>query len=92
VGQALRQLGWPEALNSSRDIGNVALRALAETHCREAVEDREASLYEISVHRGTYYQRLTLPFGDCKAVRFLLLGFSICEGSSQVLRELAACR
>jgi hypothetical protein len=95
VGQELRQLGWPETLNSTRNIGNLALRTLAETHCSEAVEDREASLYEISVHRGNYvidYQRLALPFGDCEAVRFLLLGFSIGEGSSQVLRELAASR
>ena len=80
IGQALRQLGWPESLCSTRDIGNVALRTMAEMYCREALEEREPSLYEITVNRGNLtirYQRLALPFGDCVTVRFLLLGISI---------------
>jgi hypothetical protein len=80
VGQALRQLGWPEPLRGTQDMGDVTLRTLAETHYREAVEQRKPSLYEVTATCGDFtvvYERLALPFGDREKVRFLLLGISI---------------
>jgi hypothetical protein len=93
IGQGLRQLGWPEPLCGTEAIGNAELRALAQAHYWEAIDDRAPSLYEITVSRGNVamaYQRLALPFGDCGAVRFLLLGISIDEASMRVLRVLTA--
>jgi hypothetical protein len=66
---------------------------LAETHYREAIDDRAPSLYEVKVSRGNIaavYQRLALPFGACGSVRFLLLGISIDEASMRGLRVLTA--
>jgi hypothetical protein len=43
----LRQLGWPESLCNTLRVENAALRGVAEAHYREAMEEREPSLYEI---------------------------------------------
>jgi hypothetical protein len=95
VGQALRQLGWPESLRGTQDMGDVTLRTLAEAHCREAVEQREASLYEVTAIRGTFtvaYERLALPFGDREKVRFLLLGISIQAAPARDVRAVLVDR
>jgi hypothetical protein len=93
VGQGLRQLGWPESLCGTLSVENAALRSVTESHYREAMEEREPSLYEIKVSHGdgaTVYHRLALPFGDSEVVRFLLLGISVVAAPTRGLRALTA--